>query len=61
MAQSLVPDELWKLVEPLLPSEPPKLKGGRPRVPARQVLTGILVEKIKFYLLSNIGEDADDM
>jgi transposase len=37
-----VPDELWKLVEPLLPSEPPKPKGGRPRVPDRQVLTGIL-------------------
>ena len=41
MAKSLVPDELWKLVEPLLPSEPPKPKGGRPRVPDRQVLTGI--------------------
>jgi transposase len=38
MAKSLVPDEPWKLVEPLLPSEPPKPKGGRPRVPDRQVL-----------------------
>jgi transposase len=42
MAKSLVPDELWKLVEPLLPSEPPKPKGGRPRLPDRQVLSGIL-------------------
>src|SRR5918997_4332562 len=42
MAKSLVPDELWKLVEPLLPSQPPKPKGGRPRVPDRQALTGIL-------------------
>jgi transposase len=42
MVKFLVPDELWKLVEPLLPSEPPKPKGGRPRVPDRQVLSGIL-------------------
>ncbi len=42
MVKSLVSDELWKLVEPLLPSEPPKPKGGSPRVPDRQVLTGIL-------------------
>jgi transposase len=42
MAKSLVPDELWKLVEPLLPSKPSKPKGGRPRVPDRQALSGIL-------------------
>jgi transposase len=42
MAKSLVSDELWELVEPLLPPEPPKPKGGRPRIPDRQVLTGIL-------------------
>ena len=35
-------DELWELVEPLLPPEPPKPKGGRPRVPDRQALSGIL-------------------
>lgn len=42
MAKPLVSDELWALVAPLLPSEPPKPKGGRPRVPDRACLTGIL-------------------
>jgi transposase len=39
----LVTDELWAVVEPLLPHErPPGRKGGRPRVSNRAVLTGIL-------------------
>ena len=38
----LVSDELWELVEPLLPPEPDKPKGARPRVPARSVLEGIV-------------------
>ena len=39
----LVPDELWKQIEPLLPSEPePSPKGGRPRLSHRQALTGIV-------------------
>jgi transposase len=42
MAKSLVPDELWELIAPLLPPESPKPKGGRPRVPDRNALTGIL-------------------
>jgi transposase len=42
MAKPLVPDELWDIIEPLLPREPPKPKGGRPRLPDREVLTGIL-------------------
>lgn len=42
MGKVLVSDELWVVVEPLLPAEPPKPKGGRPRVPDRAVLTGIL-------------------
>jgi len=42
MAKPLVTDELWALVEPLLPPEPPKPKGGRPRINNRAVLTGIL-------------------
>ncbi len=42
MGKQLVTDELWKIIEPLLPKEPPKLKGGRPRVPNRAVLTGIV-------------------
>jgi transposase len=40
--QSLVSDELWALVAPLLPPEPPKTKVGRPRVPDRAALTGII-------------------
>ena len=42
MKQPLLPDELWAIVEPLLPPEPPKPKGGRPRVPDRAALTGII-------------------
>ena len=42
MAKPLVSDELWALVEPLLPPEPPKPKGGRPRVPDRACLSGIV-------------------
>src|ERR687897_163336 len=42
MAKELVTDELWEIVEPLLPPEPPKPRGGRPRVPNRAVLTGIV-------------------
>jgi transposase len=43
MAKPLVTDELWETIEPLLPEESsPKPKGGRPRVPDRAALTGIL-------------------
>jgi transposase len=42
MAKELVSDELWEIVEPLLPEEPPKPKGGRPRLDDRAALTGIL-------------------
>ena len=38
----LVSDELWALVAPLLPPEPPQPKGGRPRVSDRAALTGII-------------------
>ena len=37
----MVTDELWEIVEPLLPPEPDKPRGGRPRVPDRAALTGI--------------------
>jgi transposase len=40
--ETLVPVDLWEAIEPLLPKEPPKLKGGRPRVPARAALAGIV-------------------
>ena len=42
MSKPLVSDELWAIVAPLLPPEPPKPKGGRPRVPDRAVLSGII-------------------
>ncbi|MFC9854743.1 IS5 family transposase [Streptomyces prasinus] len=35
-------DELWSLLEPLLPEPGPKLVAERPRVPDRQALRGIL-------------------
>lgn len=38
----IVSDELWSLIEPLLPEPSPKLVEGRPRVPDRQALCGIL-------------------
>jgi transposase len=38
----LVPDRLWNAIQPLLPPEPPKPKGGRPRVSDLAVLGGIV-------------------
>jgi len=42
MPKPLVTDELWTVIEPLLPTQAPKPKGGRPRVSDRAALTGIL-------------------
>jgi transposase len=42
MAKELVTDELWEVIEPLLPEEPAKPKGGRPRIDGPQALTGII-------------------
>ncbi len=50
MRKPLVTDELWAAVEPLLPLEPPKPKGGRPRCDDRAVLAGII-----FVLRSGIS------
>ena len=36
-----MPEPLWELAEPLLPPEPAKPKGGRPRVDRRRVMDGI--------------------
>jgi transposase len=41
---------LWEVIEPLLPDEPPKPKGGRPRIDECATLTGIL-----FVLKSGIS------
>src|ERR671933_2200100 len=42
MSKPLVSDELWSAVEPWLPRERRKPKGGRPRVPDRATLAGIV-------------------
>ena len=43
MARPLVSDELWAIVEPLIPKVARRFKHpGRKRIPDRQVLTGIL-------------------
>ena len=44
MARPLLSDDLWEVIEPLLPAERPKPKGGRPRVPDRVALSGILFD-----------------
>jgi len=41
MSKPLVPDELSNTIAPLLPAEPPKPKGGRPRAPDRACLVGV--------------------
>jgi transposase len=42
MAKPLLPDELWGIIEPLLPARPPRPRGGRPPVDDRRALTGVL-------------------
>jgi transposase len=50
MSKPLVSDELWAVIEPLLPQATPKPKGGRPPISDRRALTGIL-----FVLKSGIS------
>lgn len=45
-----IPDALWERIEPLLPNYKRSCKGGRPRLPLRNVVTGI------FYLLRTGGQ-----
>src|SRR3712207_850027 len=42
MSQPLVPDDLWEAIVPLLPRRPAKPTRGRPRVPDRAALGGIV-------------------
>ncbi len=42
MPEALVSEGLWEVIGPLLPAESPKPKGGRPRVPDRAALEGIV-------------------
>ncbi len=37
-----IPDDLWALIEPILPRDKPPGLNGRPRVPNRRVMNGIL-------------------
>jgi hypothetical protein len=41
-SSTLVPDALWEAIEPLLPKKPPNPEGGRPQVPDRAALGGIV-------------------
>jgi transposase len=40
--EALVSNDLWEAIEPFLPKEPPKPKGGRRRVADQAALTGIV-------------------
>jgi transposase len=40
MATPLLPDALWNLIEPLVPTPKPKRQGGRPRLSDRLVTGG---------------------
>src|SRR3954467_1722226 len=42
MAKPLLTDELWSVIEPLLPRWAPSPKGGQPRLDDRKALAGIL-------------------
>ncbi len=42
MSSTLLSDELWSVVKPLLPVHPPSPKGGAPRRDDRKCLEGIL-------------------
>ena len=42
MAEPILDEALWAVLELLLPADPPRPRGGRPRLPHRQVLRGIL-------------------
>jgi transposase len=43
MAKPLLSDELWEIIEPILPKWVPSPKGGHPRLDDRKALTGILL------------------
>ncbi|MDH7599252.1 MAG: transposase, partial [Sedimentisphaerales bacterium] len=42
MAKPLVSDNLWKLIEPVIPKRPPRPKVGRQPIDDRKALTGII-------------------
>src|SRR3989442_9314419 len=42
MAKPWLRDELWALIQPLIPPHPPQPQGGRPFLDDRKVLIGII-------------------
>jgi transposase len=42
MVREILPSELWKKIKPLIAEMDPQARTGRPRVPDRDVLRGIL-------------------
>jgi transposase len=60
MPKPLLTDELWALVEPLLPGQRPEPKGGRPRMDDRAALTGILFRAQERHTLGD-APPADGM
>jgi hypothetical protein len=42
-ADTLIPEQLWQAIQPLLPTPPPRY-GGRPRVDDRAALVGIVYQ-----------------
>ena len=41
--EALVPDDSWAVIKRLLPPEPSKPKGGRPRASDRAALAGVIL------------------
>lgn len=56
MGSALVLDGLWEVIEPLLPLPKPKPQGGRPRLPDRACLSGILFVPAKWNSLGDVAE-----
>ena len=57
-AATLVPDRLWDLIEPLLPSPITRPQGGRPRLSDRACLTGIVFVLSQWHPLEHAPERA---
>jgi hypothetical protein len=56
MAAALVPDDLWDVIEPLLPLPKHKPQGGRPRLPDRACLRGYSVCTSQWNSLGDVAE-----